>query len=87
MRLLVDPRGKVTCVYAEAIELSLLGPLSLRRASWVEPDDRGCWWADLAPVGGPTLGPYPRRSDALGAEADWLDMHLFNGLELQEPAP
>jgi hypothetical protein len=30
-------------------------------------------------VGGPVLGPFDRRSDALEAERDWLERHwLFN---------
>jgi hypothetical protein len=79
MRLLVDCLGNVTCVYAEAIDLALVGPLSIRRAGRVEPDAAGRWWADLGPVGGPPLGPYRRRSEALAAEARWLDERLFAG--------
>jgi hypothetical protein len=75
MHLVIDPRGSVRCVYAEAIDLSCLGNLSIRRASHVEPDEQGCWWADLSPVGGPVLGPFDRRGAALAAEEQWLDSH------------
>jgi hypothetical protein len=77
MRLLVDVRGQVHCLYAEAIDLSALGELSIRRASHVEPDRHGRWWADLAIIGGPKLGPFGRRSEALQAEAGWIDGYLF----------
>ena len=73
MQLLIDPSGQVRCLYSEVIDLTLLGNLSVRRASHVEPDEAGRWWADLAPVGGQKLGPFPRRSQALQAEIDWLD--------------
>lgn len=76
MILLIDPRGHVTCLYGEAIDLSALGELSLRRASHVEPDREGNWHADLSPVGGPRLGPCRLRSIALAAEAAWLEHHL-----------
>jgi hypothetical protein len=75
MELRIDPRGQVVCVYGEAIDLAVLGEPSIRRASHVEPDDQGRWWADLAPVGGPRLGPYARRSQALAAEVGWLEAH------------
>ena len=77
MKLRVDPDGSVRCVYAEAIDLSLLGSVSIRRAGRVEPDRSGNWWADLAPLKGPRLGPYRRRSDALAAEAAWVERFLF----------
>jgi hypothetical protein len=48
------------------------GDLTIRRASHVEPTEDGRWTADLSPVGGPVLGPYVRRSAALGAELEWL---------------
>jgi hypothetical protein len=72
MQLLIDPCGRVHCVYGEAIDLAALGPLSIRRGSHVEPDPQGLWWADLGPVQGPRLGPFARRSEALEAELDWL---------------
>ena len=47
-------------------------PVAISRASHVEPDDLGCWWADLSPVKGPRMGPFERRSEALSAEQGWL---------------
>jgi hypothetical protein len=75
MLLVVDPIGVARCVYGEAIDLSALGPVSIRRASHVEPDHAGRWWADLAPVSGPHLGPFALRSEALVAERAWLEAH------------
>ena len=77
MRLRIDPSGQVHCVYGEAIDLAGLGALTIRRAGRVEPDREGRWWIDLSPLGGPTLGPYPRRSAALAAEAAWVEARLF----------
>lgn len=75
MQLTVDPAGSMRCVYTEAIDLASIGSLSIARASHVEPDDQGRWIADLAPVGGPRLGPFEQRSPALAAEQQWLDEH------------
>ena len=76
MMLVVNPQGGVRCLYDEAIDLASLGPLSIRRASYVEPDEHGQWWADLAPVAGPKLGPFALRSAALDAERQWLEDYL-----------
>lgn len=73
MRLLIHPDGHVTCLYDEAIDLASLGSLAVSRASHVEPDESGQWHADLSPVGGPTLGPFVLRSEALDAEREWLE--------------
>jgi hypothetical protein len=75
MDLVIDPAGHVRAVYAEDIALDALGPLYITRASRVEPTQDGRWTADLSPVGGPVLGPFPRRSAALAAEAAWLGRH------------
>jgi hypothetical protein len=50
--------------------------MSIQRASHVEPDEQGQWWADLAPVHGPKLGPFAVRSAALDAERCWLEAFL-----------
>ena len=75
MQLVIDSGGVVRCVYGEAIDLGALGRLSVERASHVEPDADGQWLADLGPIVGPVLGPFPRRSAALAAEVAWLRMH------------
>jgi hypothetical protein len=75
MVFVVDARGVVRCLYTEALDLAALGALEIVRASHVEPDTAGRWWADLGPAGGPKLGPFGRRSEALAAEAAWLEAH------------
>ena len=72
MNLLIKADGSVQCVYDETVDLGSLGPLTIRRASHVEPDADGCWLADLSPVEGPMLGPFDSRSAALDAEHQWL---------------
>ena len=72
MELVVDAGGDVRCIYDEALDLREIGTLKITRASHVEPDRDGYWWADMAPVDGPVLGPYGSRSEALGAEREWL---------------
>ena len=75
MQLIIDPTGTVRCVYDEGVDLCALGQVHIVRASHVEPDDRGRWFADLSPVRGPALGPFSFRSEALAAERRWLDYH------------
>jgi hypothetical protein len=72
MELVVDAGGSVRCIYGEELDLRALGKLQITRASHVEPDAEGDWWADMGPSGGPVLGPYGSRSEALGAERGWL---------------
>jgi len=76
--LIIAPGGGVRCIYGEAIDLHVLGRLSIRRASHVEPTEDGRWLADLSPVAGPTLGPFDLRTDALAAEIAWLEQHWLN---------
>ena len=73
MRLVIGPTGLVRAIYAEEIDLGTLGAPEIVRASLVEPDRDGRWTADLRPVGGPVLGPFAHRSEALGAERAWLE--------------
>jgi hypothetical protein len=75
MELLISPSGTVHCLYSDELELHRLGRLVIRRASHVEPDQQGRWLADLGPVGGPCLGPYRLRAEALEAERRWLEQH------------
>ena len=75
MDLIISPGGEVRGIYIETIDLHSLGVPSIRRASYVEPTLDGRWLADLSPVAGPILGPFPHRSDALAAEIAWLKQH------------
>jgi hypothetical protein len=75
MQLVVLQDGQVRCLYDEAIELDQLGQVTIARGSHVEPDHEGRWFADLAPVSGPKLGPFSLRSQALAAEHAWLEAH------------
>lgn len=72
MQILITSQGAVRCIYAEAIDLALLGSLSIERASHVEPNAHGQWFVSFAPLDGPTLGPFSLRSEALAAEQRWL---------------
>ncbi|HAN99535.1 MAG TPA: hypothetical protein DCQ98_19865 [Planctomycetaceae bacterium] len=74
----ITSTGAVRWLYDESLDLRWQGPITITRASRVEPTNDGRWTADLGPVGGPLLGPFPRRSEALIAERDWLDERLGN---------
>jgi hypothetical protein len=75
MEILVTPAGTIRCLYDESLNLHALGGLSISRGSHVEPTSAGQWAADLSPVNGPILGPFPNRSLALAAEQKWLETH------------
>ena len=78
MQLVIDPTGEVRCVYDEALSLAELGRLTIARGSQVEPSEAGLWTADLSPVGGPLLGPFTTRSEALTAERAWLELNWLS---------
>ena len=75
MELLITPEAMIRCLYDETLELTALGQPQIQRGSHVEPTTDGNWTADLSPVSGPLLGPFPRRSEALAAEVAWLEQH------------
>lgn len=76
MDLFIRPNGEVATLYGELLDLASLGPMHITRASHVEPDSAGQWFAQL--IQGPTLGPFARRSEALDAEEQWLIDHVLN---------
>ena len=86
MELVVGADGVARCIYDEALDLREIGKLQITRASHVEPDAEGDWWADMVPVGGPVLGPFTSRTEALGAERAWLAEHL-QPMAITYPAP
>ncbi len=76
MDVFVGTTGEITTLYQEVLDLAALGACRIERASHVEPDAAGQWWAEI--VDGPRLGPFPRRSDALAAEVAWLTEHRLS---------
>ena len=78
MTLMIDTRGGIRCVYAEHLDLAAIGAMRISRASHVEPDETGHWWADIIAAAGPVLGPFDRRSEALAAERRWLEENLLS---------
>ena len=83
MELVVGLDGGVRCVYDEALDLRALGKLQITRASHAEPDLDGNGWADMGPVGGPVLGPFGTRGEALQAERGWFRRDADH----REPSP
>lgn len=75
MQLVIQSDGAVRAIFSEEIDLRSLGRPRIVRASHVEPDAEGRWLADLGPVGGPVLGPFDSRREALAAETSWLEVH------------
>ena len=75
MQIFCRADGHISALYDETIDLASLGNLAITRASHLESDGRGQWYADLAPSGGPLLGPFARRSHALAAEEAWIVLH------------
>lgn len=75
---MVGHSGIVRYIYGDSLHeaLSDIGEPTIRRASHVEPDEGGGGWAaDMGPVGGPVLGPFASRREALAREVAWLTDH------------
>jgi hypothetical protein len=83
VNLIIEKEGLVRGIYGEEIALDALGPPRISRASHVEPDASGRWLADLSPVGGPVLGPFEKRSEALEVEVAWLEANWLR----HDPTP
>ena len=79
--IFVRPDGTVEFLYEDGLRpLLALGRASITRASHVEPTPDGRWTADLSPRGGPRLGPFALRQEALDAERAWFVVHLLGAL-------
>ncbi len=81
--VVIRPDGLIQFIHAEGLEfLQKAGTCEIRRVSHVEPVrhiTENCnigWSADMSPVGGPVLGPFRLRSQALAAELKWLQNNL-----------
>lgn len=74
---IVINKGTAKAIYSDAVldYLEVLGKPEIKRASYVEPGKDG-WTADLSLSGGPVLGPFRTRGEAVKAELEWLNNHL-----------
>ena len=73
----IRPDGSLQFIWDDELaDLLDQGQGRVSRASHVEPNVHGQWEADLAPVGGPVLGPFRLRQQALDEEVAWLRTHL-----------
>jgi hypothetical protein len=81
IKLYIPPTGDILSLYQECFDMAALGALKITRASHVEPDAEGNWWADLSPLHGPQLGPFSQRTIALRAEVDWLQEHYLPSVQ------
>lgn len=71
-------QGRIEGIYSDALlPLIQRGKATITRASHVEPAPEGGWTADLSPVNGPVLGPFPLRETALQEEIKWLEKNLY----------
>ena len=78
MNIRIGTDGTMKLLYTEDLgDLNKFGTPRIRRASHVEPDKKGRWWANLKPVGGPKLGPFKRRTEALRAEVEWIEKRVL----------
>ena len=83
MQIVIKPNGVFIGIYSDTFDYGELGRPQIRRASHVETTADGRWTANLSPVSGPVLGPFDKRSEALDAEIEWLNlmMNQFDPLD------
>ena len=84
MQIVIKPSGVFISIYSDSMDYGEFGKPQIRRASHVEPDATGHWFADLSPVDGPTLGPFDKRNEAIDAELEYLNSMLVNQEPLDE---
>ncbi len=76
MEIIIKPSGVFIGIYNDSFDYGSFGRPQIRRASHVEPTNDGRWTADLSPVDGPKLGPFGKRSEAIDAEMEFLNLML-----------
>jgi hypothetical protein len=83
----ITTEGKMQFIYNDRLRgLLTHGKSKVVRASHVEPAPEGGWTADMEPVGGPILGPFPLRSEALAAEVAWIEKNVLGGADVLRPS-
>ena len=84
MQIVIKPTGVFVGIYSDDFDYGELGKPQIRRASHVEPDVNGQWFADLSPADGPKIGPFDKRNEAIDAELEFLSLMLSNAEPLDE---
>ena len=70
--IVVQENGTMQWIWTDELaDLVGEGSAKIERASHVEPIG-GQWFADLGPSGGPVLGGFLIRQDAIDAEIEWI---------------
>ena len=68
--------GTLRFIYDETLSpLLTTGAANVQRASFLSEQENGEWMGNLAPVQGPTIGPFPTRALAIQAEREWIEKH------------
>ncbi len=80
--LFITTDGAIEGIYSDDLSgLLTQGDATITRASHVEPsrdaDGNLRWFADMSPSGGPILGPFTLRSEALTAEVAWIHKVIY----------
>lgn len=69
--------GHIKHIYNEAIDLSSIGDMQIKRASVVDPENNGMWSVDLSLSGGKKIEGFVKRSDALKYEIDYIEQNIL----------
>ena len=77
VKFIIQPNGDIEFIYKDELRpLMKLGRTEIRRASSVEPMGNK-WLVDLSPIGGPKLGPFSKREEALRKEVKWIEKNYL----------
>jgi len=76
--LSISEDGTLSCLYNEVLDLRELGASNTRRASNVEWDNTSQQWV-VTLANGEVLGGWPKRSEAIAAEVDYLNGLIADG--------
>lgn len=79
IRIRIRP-DRVSYIYADELQglNGKLGPTVIsEHTGWVEPTADNQWQVNMAPSGGPVLGPFHTRASAIAAEIAWVTEHVL----------
>lgn len=78
IRLTIDSEGNGKAIYSDDLaDYFAATGAKITRASSVEPGPDGKWVVDLTVSGGPVVGGFKLREDALRFEVDWLEKNYL----------